>query len=133
MRPRVHPIFIFLISIILVVTAIFAIRGCIISQDPNNITRRSANDNDITVESNLDLAGVGAQYKINPKADIDNLVVRVTFMDKNRDEVTYIVKSLGNVEKDEQVSFTVSIFDLGVEAIRIVYERVAVVGGIVIK
>ena len=74
---------------------------------------RAANNNDITMEVNTDLASLGSKFTVSPQVDIKGLQVTVEFLDKNKNKLTETEKYLGNVQKGVQVSFTVSLSDLG--------------------
>lgn len=50
----------------------------------HKLLRRSANNNDISVESDLDLASFGGKYVILPQNDIDGLEVTINFLDENK-------------------------------------------------
>ena len=93
---------------------------------------RSANNGDVTINSDLDLASFGAKYTVMPNVDIDNLQITVNFLDKNRKILTSKVQSLGNVKKGVQASFSISLMDLGLKvAWNTEYESAAVTGGTV--
>ncbi|MDE6000944.1 MAG: hypothetical protein K2G96_01265 [Clostridia bacterium] len=93
---------------------------------------RSANNNDITVTDELDLASFGGKYVVVPNSDINGLVITVNFLDSNQSIITSKVQSLGNVKEGVQVSFSISLFDLGITvALKIKYESIAVTGGTV--
>lgn len=141
-KSKGHPLMGFIIVLLILVTlifSIFTIRGCILSQNntdnsdgKTSITRRSANINDITIDSVLDLSSMGAKYNIYPKVDIEDLEITISFMDKNRAVLTTVEKRLGNVKEGVQVSFTISLFDLGFSvAWNTTYETTTVTGGTV--
>lgn len=141
-KSKGHPLMGFIIVLLILATlifSIFAIRGCILSQNntdnsdgKTSITRRSANINDVTIDSVLDLSSMGAKYNIYPKVDIEELEITISFMDKNKAVLTTVEKRLGNVKEGVQVSFTISLFDLGVSvAWNTAYETTTVTGGTV--
>lgn len=93
---------------------------------------RSARNSDIVVDSDLDLASFGSKYTIMPQTDIDGLQVTIYFLDKNEKQLTSKIETLGNVKKGVQVSFSISLFDLGLSvAWNTEYTSVAVTGGTV--
>ena len=97
-----------------------------------HLFKRSANNNDIVVDADLDLTSFGVKCVIMPQTDIEGLVVRVNFLDKNKNIIDSVTKNLGNVTKGVQVSFSISLFDLGLSvAWNTNYESVAVIGGTV--
>ena len=94
--------------------------------------KRSASSNDISVDSDLDLTSFGGKYTVLPQTDIDGLELTIHFLDSNRSVLQSVVKSLGNVKKGVQVSFSISLFDLGVSvAWNTKYESIVVTGGTV--
>ena len=94
--------------------------------------KRSATSNDISVDSDLDLTSFGGKYTVLPRTDIDGLELTINFLDNNRSVLQSVVKSLGNVKEGVQVSFSISLFDLGVSvAWNTKYESVVVTGGTV--
>lgn len=97
-----------------------------------HLLSRSANNNDIVVTSDLDLASFGGKYTVMPQTDINNLQVTVYFLDKNKNTLTSKVENLGNVKQGVQVSFSISLFDLGLSvAWNTEYTSTAVTGGTV--
>lgn len=138
-KAKGHPFLVLLILSVIIVVVIFSIRGCALTKaNPFNpdgktsITRRSANINDVTIDSVLDLSSMGAKYNIYPKVDIEELEITISFMDKNKAVLTTVEKRLGNVKEGVQVSFTISLFDLGVSvAWNTAYETTTVTGGTV--
>ena len=97
-----------------------------------HLFKRSANNNDISVTSDLDLLSFGVKYAIIPQKDIDGLVVTVNLLDKNKNILKSVVKSLGNVKQGVQVSFSISLLELGISvAWNTQYESIAVTGGTV--
>ncbi len=94
--------------------------------------RRSANMNDITYTLDLDLSSLGEKCTITPNVDIAGLEVTLHFLDKNKRVLDSIVKQLGNVKEGVQVSFSVSLFDIGLSvAWNTVYSSMAVTDGTV--
>ena len=94
--------------------------------------RRSANNNDVTINDELDLLSLGGKYIIMPQTDIDGLEITVNFLDKNKKLLDSKVKSLGNVKEGVQVSFSISLFDMGLSvAWNTEYQSVVVTGGTV--
>lgn len=97
-----------------------------------HLLKRSANRDDISVSSDLDLASFGGKYSIIPQTDIDGLEITINYLDSNRNVLQSLVKSLGNVKKGVQVEFSVSLFDLGLSvAWNTEYESIVVTGGTV--
>ena len=97
-----------------------------------HLFRRSANINDISVDSELDLSSFGGKYVIIPQTDIDGLEITINYMDENRKVLHSVVKTLGNVKQGLQVNFSISLFDLGLSiAWNTKYESVVVTGGTV--
>lgn len=93
---------------------------------------RSARTSDITMDSNLDLASFGGKYVILPQTDIEDLEITINYLDNDRKILDSIVKRLGDVKQGVQVSFSVSLFDLGLSvAWNTKYETYAVTGGTV--
>lgn len=93
---------------------------------------RSANNNDILINSDLDLSSFGGKYTVTPQTDIQNLQITIYFLDKNKKTLTSKVENLGNVKQGTQVSFSISLFDLGLSvAWNTVYNSIAVTGGTV--
>lgn len=93
---------------------------------------RSANNNDVKISDELDLASFGAKYSVLPQTDISNLEVTVNFLDENKKLLTSVVKPLGNVKEGVQVSFSISLLELGLSvAWNTKYESMAVTGGTV--
>lgn len=96
------------------------------------ILRRSANINDITYNLDLDLSSLGEKCTITPNVDIDSLEITLNFLDKNEKFLDSIVKKLGNVKEGAQVSFSVSLFDMGLSvAWNTKYASLVVTGGTV--
>ena len=97
-----------------------------------HLFKRSANANDIVISSDLDLASLGGKYTINPKTDIDGLVVTINYLDSDKKILHSVVKSLGNVKEGVQINFSISLFDLGISvAWNTKYESIVVTGGTV--
>lgn len=98
-----------------------------------NLVRRSANNGDISIDDGtIDIASLGVKYAVTPKVDIDGLVVTVIIMDKNENELTTLVKSLGDVKKGVQVNFTVSLAELSFTTVlKAYYQSLSVTGGTV--
>lgn len=93
---------------------------------------RSANNGDIIISSDLDLSAFGGKYIITPQTDINGLVISITYLDKNKKQLTQFTKNIGNVKKGVQVNFSISLFDLGLSvAWNTSYESIAVIGGTV--
>ena len=102
------------------------------SDGNTHLFKRSANNNDITYDYELDLSSFGEKFTILPQTDIDNLVVTINFLDSNKKILTSISKSLGNVKQGIQVSFSISLMDLGLSvAWNTRYNSIAVTGGTV--
>ena len=97
-----------------------------------HLFKRSANNSDISVNSDLNLSSLGIKYVILPQTDIDGLVVTVNLLDKNKNIIDSVVKSLGNVKQGVQVNFSISLLELGVStAWNTKYESIVVTGGTV--
>lgn len=144
-----HGFLVFLIVLVIVGACIFGIVKFLQSQqaqrvvDGNGTTqsntdgntrlfKRSANNSDIIIDSDLDLANFGGKYTVSPQTDIDGLQITVNYLDKNKNILTSKVENLGNVKQGVQVSFSVSLFDLGLNvAWNTEYESIAVTGGTV--
>ncbi len=93
---------------------------------------RSAYNSDITIDSQLDISSLGQKIVLTPQTDIKDLEVKVVIYDKNNSQLYSTVKQLGNVTEGVQVSFTISITDLGFSAsIKGEKMSVSVVGGTV--
>lgn len=73
---------------------------------------RRANNGDILFDCDLDLSSFGAKYTITPQSDINNLVIELGFFDSNKNELCTQEKTIGNVKKGVQVSFSVSLLDI---------------------
>ena len=102
------------------------------SNGNNKLFSRSANNGDIIIDSDLDLSSFGMKCVVSPQRDITNLELTIEFLDSNENVLTTKVKSLGNVKKGAQVSFSISIVELGLSATwKTHYARVAVSGGTV--
>ena len=98
----------------------------------NKLLSRSANNNDVTISDELDLASLGGKYTVMPKTDIKNLEITVNFLDKNKKLLKSHVESLGNVKEGVQASFSISLFDMGLSvAWNTEYQTVVVTGGTV--
>lgn len=93
---------------------------------------RSAYNSDITIDSQLDISSLGQKIVLTPQTDIKDLEVKVVIYDKNNSQLYSTVKQLGNVTEGVQVSFTISITDLGLStSIKGDKMSVSVVGGTV--
>lgn len=98
----------------------------------NHLLKRSATRNDIVVDSDTNLASMGAKYKVIPQIDIENLQITVNYLDENKRILVSKVKNLGNVTKGEKIEFTISIVDISLsDAWNTRYESIAVTGGTV--
>lgn len=98
----------------------------------HKLLSRSANKNDISVDSDLELASLGAKYSIIPQTDIDGLEITINFLDSNKNILTSVVKYLGNVKKGVQVNFSISLLDVNLSvAWNTKYESWTVTGGTV--
>lgn len=148
-QKKSHGFLIFLIVIIIVGACIFGIAKFIQCQQSKNIVdgngttqgnsdgnthlfKRSANNNDIIIDSDLDLANLGGKYTVMPQTDIENLQITINYLDKNKNILTSKVQNLGDVKQGVQVNFSISLFDLGLSvAWNTQYESIAVTGGTV--
>jgi len=93
---------------------------------------RSANNNDIIVDSNLDLSSLGEKITITPQYDISSLTITITYYDKDKTALTSTSKYLGNVTKGNPVNITVSLMDLDIKvAWNTRYSSISVTGGTV--
>ena len=102
------------------------------SDGNNHLFKRSANNRDISVDSDIDFSSFGIKYTILPQTDIDGLVVTINLLDSNKKIINSVVKSLGNVKQGVQINFSISLFDLGLSvAWNTKYESIAVTGGTV--
>lgn len=102
------------------------------SDGNSKLFSRSANNNDIAVNNELDLSSFGGKYIIIPQTDINGLELTVNFLDSNKTILTSVVKSLGNVKEGVQISFSISLFDMGLSiAWNTKYESIVVTGGTV--
>lgn len=103
------------------------------SQDSANIPQlfyRDAKNSDIVMDNELDLSSFGAKYTITPQVDIDGLTLTIRFFDEKRNVLKEFDKYLGNVKEGTQVSFSLSLFDLGFSvAWNAKYENWSVSGG----
>ena len=148
-KKKSHGFLKFLIVIFIVGACIFGVVKFVQSQQANQVVdghgttqgntdgnthlfKRSANINDITYDYDLDLMSLGEKITILPQTDIDGLVITINFLDSNKKILTSISKSLGNVKKGVQVSFSISLMDLGLSvALNTQYNSIAVTGGTV--
>lgn len=73
---------------------------------------RKAHNSDILFDCDLDLSSFGAKYTITPQSDINNLVIELGFFDSNKNELCTQEKTIGNVKKGVQVSFSISLLDM---------------------
>ena len=129
----------FIVILTILAGCIMGISKIIDSQiNPHNqdgatqLFKRSANNNDIYVNSDLDLSNLGVKYIITPQVDIDGLKITIKFLDKNMKVLDSYVKSIGNVKKGVQVNFSISLLDLGISvAWNTKYESLGVTGGTV--
>lgn len=102
------------------------------SDGNTHLFKRSANINDISFDYDFDLANLGEKIIIIPHTDIDGLQITINFLDSNKKILTSISKSLGNVKQGVQVSFSISLMDLGISvAWNTKYNSIAVTGGTV--
>ena len=102
------------------------------SDGSTHLLSRSARNSDITVESDLDLSSFGAKYTVRPQTDIDNLKITISILDENKNVLTSVEKSLGDVKESVQVSFSISLFDMSlIVALQTRYESWTVTGGTV--
>ena len=93
---------------------------------------RSATPSDITVNYELDLSSFGMKGIVLPNKDIENLELTIIFFDKNDSALKTVVKYIGNVKEGVQVSFSISIAEIGLSAAwNAEYTRVTVTGGTV--
>lgn len=93
---------------------------------------RDANSGDIVVDSELDFSSLGAKFVITPQRDIDGLKIEINFLDKNKETLYTKKKTLGNVTKGVQVSFSISLFDLDITTVfKTEYTSISVTAGTV--
>lgn len=88
--------------------------------------RRDATLNDVTINSEMDLSSLGIKYCIIPQKDIEGLQITVKLYDDDKNYLSSITKTLGNVKEGIQVSFSISIFETGFSAS---YTSASVSGG----
>ncbi len=144
-----HPFLIFLIVFLIIFACVFGIVKFVDYQNSRQqidgsgttqgnhsgdaqLFRRSANINDITYNLDLDLLSFGEKCTITPHVDIDGLEITLNYLDKNKNLLDSIVKSLGNVKEGVQVSFSVSLIDISLSvALNTQYASLVVTGGTV--
>ncbi len=94
--------------------------------------KRSANLNDISVNTSASFESLGMKYTIIPLTDIEGFEITINYLNSDKIILHSLVKPLGNVKKNVQINFSVSLFDLGLTtSANIVYESYAVTGGTV--
>ena len=70
------------------------------------------------------------RYKITPNVDIADLEITFIYLDKNRNELCSIVKTIGNVTEDTEYSVTIMSSEITFsDLLSISYWRAAVTGG----
>ena len=140
-----HGCIVVAIVIILIAAAIFGIVKLVqYRQTENAITNeansdgavslftRAARPSDILVDSELDLSSLGAKYSVTAQTDIDDLVISISFLDKDRNILASTTKTIGNIKEGQQINFTISLFDMSLStAWNTKYETWAVTGGTV--
>ena len=100
------------------------------SNSSNKLFTRKANTNDVIVDYDMDLSNFGMKCVVYPQTDINNLELTIEFLDSNKKVLTTKVKTLGNVKKGVQASFSISIGELGLSvAWKTEYSRISVSGG----
>lgn len=129
---------VFLVCAALVVIMIFTIRACALSDGNaensdgiSSITRRSANVNDIVVNYEIDIPNLSCKYVIMPQVDINNLRLKIDLCDKDYNNIYTTERYIGNVVKGNQCSFSISLFEVGLNAVNIEYTKWTVTGGTV--
>ncbi|MCI8435761.1 MAG: hypothetical protein HFK10_07395 [Clostridia bacterium] len=85
-----------MLIIILIAVALFGFVKCVqfaTKNDGQTTTgdstapfTRAANNNDITMEVNTDLASLGSKFTVSPQVDIKGLRVTIEFLDKNKNK-----------------------------------------------
>lgn len=83
----------------------------IVNTDDNKLLSRNANINDINIvwhDNSLSYSGT-----VVPKTDIENLVLTFKFYDSNKNTVKTIEKRFGNITKNQQYDFTITMSELG--------------------
>ena len=101
-------------------------------QDGTSVSlfKRDARNSDITLYCDLDMNSFGAKFTITPQVDIEELELEIRFLDKNEQLIKTITKYVGNVKEGVQVSFSISISEIGlINALKIEYGRASVSGG----
>lgn len=73
---------------------------------------RKASNSDILFDCDIDLSSFGAKYTVTPQTDINNLVIELGFFDGNKNELSTQEKTIGNVKKGVQVSFSISLTEM---------------------
>lgn len=92
--------------------------------------KRDARNSDINLYCDLDMNSFGAKFTITPQVDIEELELEIRFLDKNEQLIKTITKYVGNVKEGVQVSFSISISEIGlINALKIEYGRASVSGG----
>ena len=101
-----------------------------VNDDPPRLFYRSADNDDVLIDTELDLSSFGEKFVVTPQVDIDDLELTIRFLDEDRNVLTTHVQDLGNVKEGVQVSFSISLFDLGLSvAWNTKYSSVSVTGG----
>lgn len=88
------------------------------NSDRTRFYERTATLNDITItDESLDFSSFGERMTFTPKCDINNLKITFEFM-KGNTSLQKIIKTVGNVKKNNQYSITISLTDLSWDVIK---------------
>ncbi len=136
-RTKRHPILAIVSIVLVIVVGLILFKQCENAKSPNNnvsdstpqLLTRSARDSDISVSYDEESMW-NRRYKITPNVDIADLEITFIYLDKNRNELCSIVKTIGNVTEDTEYSVTImsSEFTFS-DLLSISYWRAAVTGG----
>lgn len=136
-RTKRHPILAVVSIVLVIVVGLILFKQCENAKSPNNnvsdstpqLLTRSARDSDISVSYDEESMW-NRRYKITPNVDIADLEITFIYLDKNRNELCSIVKTIGNVTEDTEYSVTIMSSEITFsDLLSISYWRAAVTGG----
>lgn len=119
------------LAIIIIVTIIGAVIGIVLGHVPKNNASQNSTKNENRIENTDDNKLLSRNANLNdlnvvwhdhslsysgtvvPKTDIENLVLTFKFYDDNDNTVKTIEKRFGNITKNQQYDFTITMSEIG--------------------
>lgn len=99
------------------------------TNNDKKLLSRPATYSDVSVTQNQDFS-LSNKFQLIPNTDISNLQITINFKDSNKKDIVSKTKTIGNVTKGKEYTFSFSITEFSlVESFKIAYWNYEVTGG----